>query len=58
MFRLWQMYDPRGALIGLFVFLFVLALLIHAILLSSERYNFLADVGSAEPAGQVAPKID
>jgi light-harvesting complex 1 alpha chain len=41
MWRVWQLFDPRRALIGLFVFLFVLALLIHFILLSSPRYNWL-----------------
>lgn len=41
MYRLWQLFDPRRAMIGLFVFLFTLAVLIHFILLSSPRYNWL-----------------
>jgi len=41
MWRIWMLFDPRRALIGLFVFLFVLALLIHFILLSSPRFNWL-----------------
>jgi light-harvesting complex 1 alpha chain len=41
MWRVWQLFDPRRALVGLFIFLFVLALLIHFILLSSPRYNWL-----------------
>ena len=41
MWRLWQMVDPRRALVALFVFLFILALLIHFILLSTERFNWL-----------------
>ena len=41
MWRIWQLFDPRRALIGLFTFLFVLAILIHFILLSSPRYNWL-----------------
>jgi light-harvesting complex 1 alpha chain len=41
MWRVWQLFDPRRALVGLFVFLFVLALLIHFILLSSPRFNWL-----------------
>ena len=41
MWRLWQMVDPRRALVALFVFLFVLALLIHFILLSTNRFNWL-----------------
>ena len=39
--RLWLLFDPRRALIGLFAFLLVLALLIHFILLGTTRYNWL-----------------
>lgn len=35
------MVDPRKALVGNAVFLFSLAILIHFILLSTERYNWL-----------------
>jgi light-harvesting complex 1 alpha chain len=38
---MWLIFDPRRALVALFVFLFVLALLIHFILLSTDRYNWL-----------------
>lgn len=41
MWRIWQLFDPRRALIGLFTFLFILAILIHFILLSSPRFNWL-----------------
>jgi len=34
MWKIWLLFDPRRALIALFTFLFVLALLIHFILLS------------------------
>ena len=33
--------DPRRALVALFTFLFVLALLIHFILLSTDRFNWI-----------------
>ncbi len=39
--RIWLIFDPRRALIGIFAFLLVLALLIHFILLGTERYNWL-----------------
>ena len=42
MWRIWQIFDPRRALVALFTFLFVLALLIHFILLSTERFNWLS----------------
>ena len=41
MWRLWQLFDPRQALIGLFTFLFALALVIHFVLLSTNRFNWL-----------------
>jgi light-harvesting complex 1 alpha chain len=41
MYRIWQLFDPRRALITLFTFLFVLALLIHFILLSTDRFNWM-----------------
>lgn len=41
MFRIWQMFDPRRAFIGLAAFLLVLALLIHFILLSTDRFNWI-----------------
>lgn len=41
MYRLWQLFDPRQALIGLFTFLFALALVIHFIVLSTNRFNWI-----------------
>ncbi|MEM1153562.1 MAG: light-harvesting antenna LH1, alpha subunit [Pseudomonadota bacterium] len=42
MHKVWLIFDPRRVLIALFAFLFVLALLIHFILLSTPRYNWLS----------------
>lgn len=36
-----MLFDPRKALVGIAVFLFTLAILIHFILLSTERFNWL-----------------
>jgi light-harvesting complex 1 alpha chain len=56
MYRIWMIFDPRRTLIALFSFLFVLALLIHFILLSTARYNWLEGAGAAPaPAAQMAP---
>ena len=41
MWKLWLLFDPRRALIALSTFLFVLALLIHFILLSTDRFNWI-----------------
>jgi light-harvesting complex 1 alpha chain len=54
MWRLWLLFDPRRTLIALFTFLFALALLIHFILLSTPRYNWIG--GKAATAStQMAP---
>jgi light-harvesting complex 1 alpha chain len=55
MYRIWLLYDPRTALTGLFVFLFVLALLIHFILLSTDRFNWLEGPHHGPAAAQLAP---
>jgi light-harvesting complex 1 alpha chain len=52
MWRIWLLFDPRRALIALFTFLFVLALLIHFILLSTDRFNWLG--GHAPPSAAAA----
>jgi light-harvesting complex 1 alpha chain len=41
MWRIWLLFDPRRVLVALSVFLFTLALLIHFILLSTNRFNWL-----------------
>jgi light-harvesting complex 1 alpha chain len=41
MWRMWLLFDPRRALVALGVFLFILALLIHFILLSTSRFNWM-----------------
>ena len=41
MHRIWLMFDPRRVLVALTGFLAVLALTIHFILLSSQRYSWI-----------------
>ncbi len=41
MWRIWLLFDPRRVLVALFTFLFVLALVIHFVLLSTDRFNWL-----------------
>ena len=41
MYKIWLFFDPRRVLVALAVFLFTLAILIHFILLSTDRYNWL-----------------
>lgn len=40
MYKIWLIFDPRRILAALAVFLFTLAILIHFILLSTDRYNW------------------
>ena len=57
MWRVWLLFDPRRTLIALFTFLFGLALLIHFILLSTDRFNWLegSHVKEAAAASQMSP---
>ena len=41
MWRIWLLFDPRRALIGMAAFLFTLALVIHFIVLSTDRFNWI-----------------
>ena len=52
MYRIWQIFDPRRTLIALFAFLFTLAILIHFILLSTAKYNWLEGAAKAPVAAQ------
>lgn len=53
MWRIWLLFDPRKSLIALFTFLFVLALLIHFVLLSSARFNWIESGAKSAPAAAV-----
>lgn len=50
MHKVWLLFDPRRTLVALFTFLFVLALLIHFILLSTDRFNWLEGTKAAKAA--------
>jgi light-harvesting complex 1 alpha chain len=56
MWRIWLLFDPRRILVALSIFLFVLALLIHFILLSTDRFNWLEGPAASRPtAAQSVP---
>ncbi len=60
MWRIWLLFDPRRTLVALATFLMVLALLIHFILLSTDRFNWLegsASMGSSSNAHSVTRMI-
>jgi light-harvesting complex 1 alpha chain len=51
MWKIWQTFNPQRICTALAVFLFTLAILIHFILLSTDRYNWL---DGAEPKAAAA----
>jgi light-harvesting complex 1 alpha chain len=52
MWRIWLIVDPRRVLVANAVFLFSLAIIIHFILLSTDRFNWLdgPQMGSVDTA--------
>ena len=57
MWRLWLIFDPRRTLVALAIFLFVLALLIHFILLSTDRFNWIEGPAVVPVAAVAAPAV-
>lgn len=55
MWRLWTLFDPRRTLVALATFLFALALVIHFILLSTNRFNWLEGPVKKPMVSQNAP---
>ena len=41
MWRIWQLFGVRTVMVGLYAWLGFLAIMIHLILLSTDRYNWL-----------------
>jgi len=52
MWKVWLLFDPRRALVALAAFLFALAVMIHFVVLSTERFNWFEGnaVASVSPA--------
>ncbi len=55
MWRIWRLYDPLRAMVVQGVFLFGLAAMIHLILLSTNKFNWLDGPKKAATAAQNAP---
>ncbi|PRY93278.1 light-harvesting complex 1 alpha chain [Hasllibacter halocynthiae] len=51
-YKIWLVFDPRRVFVAQGVFLFLLAAMIHLVLLSTERYNWFenAAIKYGEPA--------
>ncbi|MFN7270233.1 MAG: light-harvesting antenna LH1, alpha subunit [Cereibacter sp.] len=48
-YKIWLIFDPRRVFVAQGVFLFLLAAMIHLVLLSTERYNWF-DVAAVKYA--------
>lgn len=55
MWRIWLLFDPRRVLVALATFLLTLALLIHFILLSTDRFNWIEGPRASLTTTQNAP---
>jgi light-harvesting complex 1 alpha chain len=55
MWRIWRLYDPLRAMVVQGIFLFSLAAMIHLILLSTDRFNWLDGPKKGPVAAQNAP---
>ncbi len=55
MWRIWLLMDPRRSMVALATFLFALAIIIHFILLSTNRFNWIEGPRAAKAASLNAP---
>jgi len=55
MWRIWRLYDPLRAMVIQGVFLFSLAAMIHLVLLSTDKFNWLDGPKGIPAATQNAP---
>lgn len=55
MWRIWRLFDPLRAMVVQGIFLFSLAAMIHLILLSTNKFNWLDGPRKATVAAQNAP---
>lgn len=56
MWRIWTLFDPRRVLVALAIFLMTLALLIHFILLSTDRFNWIEGPRATTTSEMIAPE--
>jgi light-harvesting complex 1 alpha chain len=54
---MWLLFDPRRTLVALFTFLFALALVIHFILLSTDRFNWLEGPRANRPKAEIMTPV-
>ena len=55
MWRIWRLFDPLRAMVVQGIFLFALAVMIHLVLLSTNKFNWLDGPKKATMVSQNAP---
>jgi light-harvesting complex 1 alpha chain len=55
MWRIWRLFDPLRAMVAQGIFLFALAAMIHLVLLSTNKFNWLDGPRKATVASLNAP---
>lgn len=55
MWRIWRLFDPMRAMVAQGIFLFAVAVMIHLILLSTNKFNWLDGPKAKAVASQNAP---
>jgi light-harvesting complex 1 alpha chain len=55
MWRIWRLFDPLRAMVIQGIFLFALAVMIHLVLLSTNKFNWLDGAHAGAPAAGAMP---
>jgi len=55
MWRIWRLFDPLRAMVVQGIFLFGLAVMIHLVLLSTNKFNWLDGAKTGAPAASAMP---
>lgn len=57
MWRIWRLFDPLRTMVVQAIFLFGVAVMIHLILLSTSKFNWLDGPKAKPTAMQTAPAV-
>jgi light-harvesting complex 1 alpha chain len=56
-YKIWLVFDPRRVFVAQGVFLFGLAVMIHFVLLSTERFNWFEGNPVGKPVAELLPLV-
>lgn len=55
-YKIWLVFDPRTVLVAQGIFLFALAVMIHLVVLSTDRFNWLEEDETASLQQSMLPE--